>query len=337
MFSALLLSVTSLAHAGDKPAEKADDKPKPEVEVGGMIFAHYGVNLTDGAENFNEFAIDRAYLTAKAKITPHLGARLTLDADRMKPVETDTGAFTYDTKYRIFLKHAYLEWKDFAPGMKVRAGMTDTPYQPLADQFWDHRYVEKGLADEQGLVSTSDLGISIGGTHAKGLVDWTAGVYNGEGYSKIEVDSGKSIEARLTIDPLARGEKFQLPLTGFVDYHMNQDADPTITYVGAAGFKMPYVWVWGEYLGKSQGAVNGSGFSAALLPGVPKVARAIFRYDHWDPSTDTDKDATDKIVGGVSHNFTDKIALAATYERVTAEAAPDAPGHGIFLHLQAGF
>lgn len=334
MISALLLSVTSLAHAGDKPG---DEKPKPEVEVGGMVYAHYGLDLTDGKKNFNDFGVDRAYVFAKAKIAPRLGARITLDADRMKPVSTDTGDFTFDTKYRIFLKHAYLEWKDFAPGMKVRAGMIDTPYQPFFDQFWEHRYVAKGMSDEQGLMSTSDLGVSIGGTHAKGLVDWTAGVYNGEGYSKVEVDSGKSVEARITVDPLARGEKYTLPLTGFVDYHMNQDADPTITYAGSAGFKMPYVWIWGEYVGRSQGAASGGGYSAAVLPGMPKVGRLVFRYDHWDPSNDTDKDATDKIVGGVSHNFYEKVSLAATYERVTAEASPDTPSHGVYLRMQAGF
>jgi hypothetical protein len=329
----LILSSLRLGTA----ALAGDDKPKPEVQVGGLIFAHYGLDLTDGAENFNEFAVDRAYLTAKAKITPALGARLTLDADRMKPVTTDTGEYSFDTKYRLFLKHAYVEWKDFAPGMKVRAGMIDTPYQGYYDKFWEHRYVAKGQSDDNGNMSTADLGVSIGGEHAGGLVDWTVGAYNGEGYSKVEVDSGKSLEGRITVDPLASKGKLRLPITGFVDYHMVQDGDPVIIYAGAAGFKMPYVWFWGEYTGRMQGDLSGGGCSVSVLPGMPKYFRVILRYDSYDPDSEVEGDSTSKIIGGVSHDFYENISLAATYERVTAEGAPDAPEHGVFLRMQAGF
>lgn len=325
-----ILSLNSTAFAGD-------DKPKPDVTVGGLVFAHYGMDLTDGAENFNEFALDRAYLTAKAKITPAFGARLTLDADHVKPVETADGELTIDTKYRLFVKHAYLEYKDFAPGMKVRAGVIDTPYQGYYDKFWEHRYVAKGMSDTNGNMSTADLGVSIGGEHAKGLVDWTVGVYNGEGYSKLEVDAGKSIEARITVDPLAAKEKARLPITGFVDYHMVQDGDPVIIYAGAAGFKMPYVWFWGEYTGRSQGDLSAGGYSVSVLPGMPKYFRVIARYDSYDPNTDVEDDASSTIIGGVSHDFYENISLAVTYERTTAEAAPDEPEHGAFLRMQAGF
>ena len=329
MFMISLLFVPNLALAGDgKPDEK------PEVDVGGVVIAHYELDLTDGADSFNEFAIDRAYVTAKAKISKHFGAKVTLDVDRGALANAGLEG---DTKYRVFLKHAYLEWKDFAPGMKVRAGMIDTPYQPYYDQFWEHRYVAKGLSDEVGTMSTADLGVSIGGNHAKGLVDWTAGIYNGEGYTKVEVDSGKSVEARVTIDPLARGEKHSMPLTAFVDFHNNQGGDPTITYVGAAGFKMPFVWFWGEYTGVSEGDVSGSGYSVSALPGMPRYARLIVRYDHFDPNSDRDDDGVTKIIGGVSRNFYERVSLAATYERTTLEAAPDAPSHGAFLHMQAGF
>jgi hypothetical protein len=326
--SALLLC--QVAHA-------ADEKPKPEVQLGGLIFAHYGLSLTDGADSYNEFAIDRAYVTAKAKMGDQFAARVTLDVDRMKPVTTDTGSFTVDTKYRLFLKHAYLEYKGLAPGVKLRGGMIDTPYQGYADKFWEHRYVAKGQGDENGNIATSDLGVSVGGEHLDGLLDWTAGVYNGEGYSKVELDAGKSLEARFTVDPLASKKKVQLPLTAFVDYHMVQDGDPILTYVGAAGFKMPYVWFWGEYTGRSQGDVSGGGYSVAVLPGMPRYFRVIARYESYDPNADVEDDGRTTLIGGVSHDFYENISLALTYERATLEALPDDPGHGVFLHMQAGF
>ncbi len=296
--------------------------------MGGLLAAHYGLNLTEGADNFNEFALDRAYLTARAKITPTFGARLTLDADRPSSA---------DTKYRVFVKHAYLEAKIGGTPMKVRAGVIDTPYQGYSDNFWEHRYVAKGQSDSNGNLSPADLGVSIGGEHAKGLVDWTVGLYNGEGYSKIEVDAGKSVQGRVTIDPMASKERMRLPLTGFVDYHMVQDGDPIMLFAAAAGFKMPYVWFWGEYTGRSQGDVSGGGYSVSLLPGMPKYFRVIARYDSYDPNSEVDADGWSTIIGGVSHNFYEDISLAATYERTTTEAAPDDAAHGAFLRMQAGF
>ena len=327
--SILFLSTLSFADEGEKP--------KPEVEVGGVAFAHYAFFLTEGAENFNEFAVDRVYFNVKAKVTKRLTTRFTLDVDRMKPVETDTGEFTYDTKYRAYLKYGYLEWKDFVPGLKLRAGMIDTPYVGLWENHTEVRYIAKHFADELKLLDTADLGISIGGEHGKGLVGWTAALVNGEGYGKPEIDEAKSLQARVTVDPLASGEKYKLPITGFVNYNMQNDADAIVTYVGAAGFKMPYLWVWGEYLGRSQGDLSGMGYAASVQPGMPKYGRLLVKYDHWDPNTETDDDAIDTIIGGVTHDFAEKIALAATYERVTVEATADTPSHGVFLHLMAGF
>ena len=333
MFATVLFLATP-AFADDK----AEEKPKPEVDVSGLAIAHYGFDMTDGAENFNEFAVDRVYFNLKAKVTKQLATRFTLDVDRMKPVTTDTGDWTYDTKYRAFLKYGYLEWHDFAPGLRVRAGMIDTPYVSMYENHSEIRYIGKHWADEQKLLDTADLGVSINGEHAGGLIGWTAEVVNGEGYGKLEIDDAKSLQARVTVDPLAKSEKnWKLPITGFVNYNMQHDADPIVTYIGAAGLKMPYVWFWGEYLGRSQGDLSGMGYSATLQPGMPKYGRLLFRYDHWDPDTNTEKDGIDKIIGGVTHDFAEKIALAATYESTTYEALPDTPTQGVFVHLLAGF
>ena len=334
MFATVFLLAAPHAFADDK----GEEKMKPEVEVSGLAFAHYGFDLTDGAENFNEFAVDRVYFNVKAKVTKQLATRFTLDVDRMKPVETDTGAFSYDTKYRAFLKFGYLEWHDFAPGLKIRAGMIDTPYIQVWEGHTEMRYIGKHFADEQKLLDTADLGVSIYGEHAGGLVSWQAEIANGEGYGKPELDADKSLQARLTVDPLAKSEKkWKLPITGYVNYNMQKDTDAIVTYVGAAGFKMPYVWFWGEYLGRSQGDLSGMGYSASLQPGMPKYGRILFRYDHWDPDTATEKDGVDKITGGLTHDFAEKIALAATYESTTYEALPDTPSQGVFVHLLAGF
>ena len=317
----------------------ADDKPKPEVDLGATVFARYGYVLTDGSDGYNEFAIDRAYLFGKAKISKRLAARVTLDVGRFDALVDSTGAeYTLDTKHRAYLKHAYLEWKDWAPGMSLRAGMIDTPLVPYEEKFLGTRYIGKVFTDDQKLLGSADLGINVTGEHVGGVVSWGAAVMNGEGYDKPEQNAGKSLQARLSVDPLAKKDKSRLPITAFVNFNdQGPDDDAILTYVGALGYKMPFVTVWGEYVGRSQGDVSGSGYSATLLPGMPKYGYLVARYDHFDPDGATDDDASDKITVGLGHDFTDKVALALTYERATAEAAPDAPAHAAVAHLQAGF
>ncbi|MSQ02303.1 MAG: hypothetical protein EXR71_10510 [Myxococcales bacterium] len=319
------------------PALADDGDFKPSVEAGGMVFASWQLNMTGGADNYNEFGVDRAYATLKAKMAPKIGARITLDADHFKAVTTPAGDLTLDTKYRLFLKHAYVEFKDVAPGVKVRAGMIDTPYQPNQDSFWGQRYLAKGLGDEEKLLSTADLGVSIGGEHGKGLFSWTAAVLNGEGYSKLEVDSGKALQARVTVDPIAAQGKMELPITAYVDYNVHADADTRITYAAALGFKQRFIWFSGEYLGVSEGDHGEMGYSVAALPGMPKYGRVVLRYDHFDPDTEVEADGHDRVYAGLSHDFADKVSLAFLYQRTMPEADGAAVEHGVGMHAQAGF
>jgi hypothetical protein len=333
----LLLLALPVALAQSAPTPPPADKPQPTVKVGGVVFAHYGYDLTEGADGYNSFDLDRAYLTARAELTPHLATRLTLDADRLKPVDVAGTDTTVDTKLRVFVKHAYLEWKDAGPGVKLRFGMADTAWAPYYDQFWGHRYVAKHAADDAKLIDTSDLGIQVMGEHGKGLVSWQAGLINGEGYGKVEVDASKTAQARLTVDPLGPNADFDLPISGFVSQSFLGEADPVTMYAGAVGFKMKYGLAWAEYFGRSSGGASARVVSVTVAPKVPKVLEVLARVDLVDGDTAKADDGSTKLIVGVGHDFFERVSAMATYERTTAEAAPDAPTHGVFLRMQAGF
>ena len=276
---------------------------------------------------------------ADARLSKRFGARIMLDADRMKA--TDAAGAPLDTKYRVFVKQAYLEAKDLAPGVTVRAGMIETPYTGFYDGFWGNRYIRESFASNQKLLETADLGVGAWGKHAGGRVDWNVSVLNGEGYGKLEDDAGKAVQGRLTLDPLAgrqQGGKMALPITGFVSYDTDAAAKTTtLTWLGAAGFAMPQVVAWAEVLGVSEAGVDGLGYSATLNPKLPKVAGIVARYDHYDPDTATPDDANTLLVAGVSRDWLDKVSTAVTYERAWKDAAPEAPTHGVFVRVQAGW
>lgn len=324
----MILALLHTALAAD--AKPADDG-LPSVKPSGVVFAHYGYDLTDGADGANAFAMDRVYVRADAQITKRIGTRVTIDADRF----SDN---TVDTKYRVFVKHAYVEVKELAPGVKLRAGMIDTPYTPFYDGFWGNRYVSESFAKSQKLLDTADLGVGFWGEHAGGLVNWNVSALNGEGYGKIEVDAGKAVQARVTVDPLAKGGKLALPISGFASYNAHAaDGTATFTWVGATGFKSPYAVAWAEVLGVSTDGTSGLGYSVTLNPRVPKVLGVIGRYDHFDPDGSADTDANTALIAGVSHDWAEKVSTAVTYERAWTEAAPDAATHGVFVRMQAGW
>ena len=317
-------------------ARAADGPPPVTVKVGGVLFAHYGYELTEGADGFNEFGIDRTYLNANATIGEKFGARLTLDSDRLKI--TDAAGEPADTKLRPYVKYAYLEYKGPAEGLKIRGGMIDTGYVGYYDDFWGHRFVGKHIADEAGILNTADFGVSIQGQHAKGLVSWHVAALNGEGYGKTEVDAGKTGQARITVDPLAPGGNMNLPITAFVSYGGEPSTDTTkLLYAGAVGFKMPYVVFWADYLGQSEGGVSGSAISVSAIPRIPKVAGLLLRYDMADPDTATADDGFSRLAAGPTKQLYDKVDLAVLYERTTQESAPTLPDHGLFVRAQAGF
>lgn len=337
-----------------KEETKSEKKKGAEVTMGGVVFAHYGVELTDidtdgdgNTDHFNAFDLDRAYVFAKADINDDFAARITLDADRQKastigigtdpngnPITTTVAA---DPKTRVFVKHAYLEWKTHAQGVKVRFGMSDNAWAPYYDGFMGLRYIGKSPADAAKFVSTADIGVQALGEHAKGLVSWQAGVINGEGFSSPEIDASKTFQGRVSIDPLAQGGEMNLPISGFFSQSVGDSGDSTTLYGGALGFKMPYLAAYAQYDGRMIGELSSSLISVMAVPKIPKTVYGIFRLDRLDPVADVEKDEVTTIIGGLGHDFYEKISLAATYERATSAAAPDLPIHGVFLRGQAGF
>ncbi|MFZ5479335.1 MAG: hypothetical protein ACOZNI_21395 [Myxococcota bacterium] len=310
-------------------AQAADPAFTPSVKPSATVFFHYGYDLSDAA-GFNEFAFDRGYFRIDAEGSERFGGRLTLDADRMKA--TDATGEPLDTKYRVFVKHAYVEARELPLDVKLRAGVVDTPYAPFYDSFWGNRYIAKSMVDENKVLDTADLGVGLWGKHAGGVVDWNLSLLNGEGYAKLEADAGKAVQARVTVDPLAAGEVASLPITGFASYSGGES--PVVTYVGAAGFQMPYVAAWGEYVGREEGGATGAGWSATLNPRLPDVLGLVARYDRWDPDADAKGDDVTKLIGGVEKDFSDKIALALTYERTVTGGAG---AHGVYARMGAGF
>ena len=324
------------------PASWASDKS--EVQWSGKIYAHYGYMLGDEDEQYNEFDIKRVYLTAKTKLARDLSVRVTTDVGRAKPQDIDTDGdgeddveVPEDEKLRVFLKYAYLEWAA-ADAVTMRFGAAGTPFVGYYDKFWGQRYLAKSFTDDNKILDSSDMGVHALGKVSDGLITWQAAFVNGNGYGKAETSATKAVQGRVTLDPLAGGDH-RLPLTVFAsqDVMGSDDEEPVSVLAGAAGYKMNALTLWGEYVIQTEGDASGAGYSVTAIPAIPGVVNIIARYDHWDPDTDVDDDAETTLRTGVARDLIKKVTTSLTYERTTAEAAPDQPEHGVYVRMQAGF
>jgi hypothetical protein len=327
------------------PAAARAGEDKPKVSVEGTLYADWSMDLSEGAQLANEFQIGRAYLTAKGRPHEKLELRITTDIGREKAqsIEVADGSggvveveVPEDTSYRPFLKYAWLEWKDALPGVKLRAGMVDTPFPGYYDKFWDHRFASKAATDEFKVLDTADLGVAALGKHKDGLVDWHLAAINGAGYKNPDEDRTKAIQGRFTLDPAAGKGALSLPVSLVGSVEPTQDGDPRVVALGAAGVGSPHLLVWGEGF-TTRGEADGLGASGTLMPRHPEWGALYARLDWYDPDTTASDDATTRIIGGVSHRFADKVQAAVQLAQVGAEASPDAPERVASLRLDAGF
>jgi hypothetical protein len=319
------------------------DEAKP-TSLGGVVYAHWGLDLDPSAEQANEFDIDRVYLTAKRPVGEHLAVRVTTDMGREKvqSVEVPDGAggsveveVPEDSKLRLFVKYAYLSWKEALPGVEVRFGAAGTPWVGFYDDLWGHRWVRKSMSDEEKVLDSSDLGVHVLGTHAGGLLSWQAAILNGEGYGSPEIDASKTGQLRLGVDPLApAGKGLSLPVAGFVSCEVLTE-DPTLVWAAGAGLSQTYALLWAEILGRHQDGIAGRGLSVTAMPRHPEWGEILLRYDRW--AADAAGDADNALVAGLTHDFAEQVSGGLLYERGFTDGAADEASHGLFLRMQAGF
>src|SRR5688500_309255 len=124
------------------------------VEVSGVLFPQFIYGGARGARSSNRFEVERAYLTARAKIADRTSIRLT--ADVFRPA---AGA-----SYTMRAKYAYGQyeyWTDrqgpMGANAQARIGMQPTLIIDQVERYWP-RYIAQSVHERAGFFSSSDLG-----------------------------------------------------------------------------------------------------------------------------------------------------------------------------------
>lgn len=115
------------------------------------------VGATNGGKSFQAFQIRRIYFAYDNDISEQFTTRFRLEGD-FTAVEGGAAA-----AQKLFVKDAYLRWKNVFAGSDLVFGVQPTPAYDIAEGVWGYRSLEKTIMDLRGIISPRDLGVSLKG------------------------------------------------------------------------------------------------------------------------------------------------------------------------------
>jgi hypothetical protein len=177
--------------SGQAPGQPA----APAVSVSGVIFGNYQYHLSGQSREFNQFLLDRAYVTVRASVADRMSIRVTTDVFQ----SGDQNGWTVRAKY------AYLQY-DLRTrpvwNMYLRAGMLHNVVVEHEEQIWP-RFVSSVAVERSGGFASADVGLAAQVALPGRLGEAYGHAVNGPGYTRREGDRFKDYAVRVSLTPLA--------------------------------------------------------------------------------------------------------------------------------------
>ena len=301
-----------------------------------------------GEKDFSGFQFRRIYFTYDYEISESFTTRFRL--------ETDQVANTSDGKIGVFVKDAYLKWKNIFKGSDFIFGLQPTPTWEVSEGVWGNRFLEKTIMDLRKISSSRDLAISVKGKlDAQGMFKYWLMIGNGTG-NKPEVDKYKRFYAHIQYSPIK-----QFTATLYADLkarpNINDPASTTtppatvanndLTYALFLGYKEKDAYTLGfeGFLNTRQngmvknGELNdrtGIGISAFTSYNFSKELVAVGRFDYYDSNTGSDAkgDSRNWFIFSLNYKPDEKVTISPNVIIETYESIPNEDQLMHQLHLE---
>ena len=303
-----------------------------------------------GTTAYQAFQLRRIYFAYDNDISDQFTTRFRLEADQTAsngvPTSGDmlVGSATSAGKVSVFVKDAYLMWKNIFSGSNLIFGVQPTPAYDVSEAAWGYRSLEKTIMDLRGIVPSRDLGVSLKGKITDdGMINYWAMFANGSGNS-VETDKYKRYYAHIQIKPTTN---LQAILNfDFKDAANDAKGNNTGTTTASlfVGYAVPFAYNINVEAfttsqansftptGGSLGSKNGLGFSIfGSYYIIPELA-AVARYDNWNPNTagaaNAQGDVRNYVIAGLSWKVDKNVSimpnvLYETYEAASGASTPD--------------
>jgi hypothetical protein len=317
--------------------EKPEPPPAPAVQeklpyrFSGYMFGDYFYNTNrdpnignlanvavGGPEDLNGFQFRRIYFTFDDDISKDFTARFRLEADQ--------AALSSNGRISVFVKDAYLRWKEAFGTNDIWFGIHPTPAYEISEAAWAYRSLEKTIMDLRGIVPSRDIGASLRGKFdSAGKYNYWVEFGNGSGNTP-ETDKFKRVYGLFHWRPT---EKFQA--TVYQDYRALPDiADPndatgahfidnssmTTAWFANYGAKDIYGIGYEGFITRQENGVKIGGGIPFSLDDKNTIGHSIWawvnfnekvgvvgRYDYFEPSS------SDVTGGDVRHWFVGSLVV----------------------------
>jgi hypothetical protein len=276
-FGALLFFCAAFSAAQDQPATK----------ISGLVFGDYFYKISgDSSGSVGQYAplkkdeqgfqLRRLYLYVDHSFSDRFATQLLL--------EGNDKSFDPGGRQGVFVKTAFVEWKEIFPMSSFQIGLIPTPtWISVAEKIWNYRPIEKTIADFRGLGVATDFGASLRGKlTGDGLLGYHVMIGNGNG-QKPETNKFKKFYGALDVKPANT-----FTLQAYADYEPAPGTADRTTLKGFAAYEDPSLTVGAEAVQQLQ--LNGAGnrrplgfglFARAPIPGASGVS-AFARFDYFD-------------------------------------------------------
>lgn len=290
-----------------------------DTKLSGRMYADVS-NIEDSSKRVKTdrsgfaFDIKRFYLGVDHTFTDKWSMNLTTDFQYSSAISAT----------EIYLKKAYVQYK-YSDAFVVRAGATDLPWVPFAENSYGMRYVENTLTDRLKFGTSADWGVHASGKLAGGSLEYAAAALNGNGYKNPSRSKGLDFEGRLSYAPTEQiviGAGLYSGTLGKEKQTVNalhtaNRVDFLAAYVsGSTRFGVEYFQAnnWNNVL--TAASDKASGWSAWGSVGLTNSGITLFgRYDQADISKSLDPTLQDTYYNlGIEFPITKGVKLATVYK-----------------------
>jgi len=289
-----------------------------------------------GPKSYQAFQFRRIYLTYDNEISEKFSSRFRLEADQV--------ARTSDGKTSVFVKDAYLRWREIFKGSDLFVGIHPTPAFGVSEDVWGYRSLEKTIMDLRGIVASRDLGVALKGKFDdEGKLNYWVMVGNNSG-NRPEVDKYKRYYISLHGKP---ADHWQFTVYGDYADRATVRVPSSVTVpsqtvsngiltmgafvgygqadrfsAGVEGFVRSLQH--GYNVASSLKALTAIGISAFGSVSITSDVDVVGRYDYYDPNTESrvTGDVRHFILGGVAWKPDKNVSLIPNLQVEMYEVPP---------------
>ncbi len=241
--SVVVLGLSGPVFAQAPPNTEADPSiapsPFPNVTFGVVSFLQYSAELHE-SNGFNAFDVTRGYINIQARLSDRIRVRFTPD---VRPT-TDADL---NQNLALRMEYASLDAR-VTENATLMFGLHETPWLTFEESVNRYRVIGPFLAERMGMIpGPTDLGVSLKVTGER--MEVHAGVYNGEGDGRAEIDGYKSVDGRVTVRPFDRSNELGfVTISGFYQYGWYAKDRPRNVAIIMGSYEKPHLVATAQYL-----------------------------------------------------------------------------------------